>query len=186
MESGRLNTLLSRADWAGAAALLAPVATQDGAHPSLIYNYGKVLMEMGCPKAAAQTLRRAVAAAPRHDAAWFELGRAALAHEDFTTALDAFASAWTLVPGDADARRNLGRVALRLGRHDVAWKAWSGFPSDPEAALALYRIATETGASQAPAMRAALLAHHPDRAAVIKALVRVSKGAVPLNLRCRA
>jgi hypothetical protein len=31
-------------------------------------------------------------------------------------------------------------------------------------------------------MRRALLARHPDRAAVIRTLVRVSKGAIPLNL----
>lgn len=162
--------------------MLAPVALAADAHPSLIYNHGKVLLELARFDQALEQLRRAVQAAPRHDAAWFELGRAALEIEDLPTALDAFGMAWALVPGDVDARRNLGRVALRLGRYDVALKAWRGFAGDPEADLALYRIAAETGDPASAAMRAKLLAHHPDRAAVLRVLVRVSKGAIPLNL----
>jgi TPR repeat protein len=110
------------------------------------------------------------------------MGRAAIDTGDLATALEGFDRALTLDPSDGDARRNLGRVALRLGRYDIARAAWAGLPGDGEAALALYRVACETGDPDAPEMRRALLARHPDRAAVIRTLVRVSKGAIPLNL----
>lgn len=182
MNAQRLQGLLQAKDWMGAARLLEPMVRGARAHPSLMYNYGKVLIELARYSEAVEQLSRVVEAAPGHDAAWFELGRAALETEDFETAFTAFSRALTLVPNDADARRNLGRVALRLGRYDVARRAWRAFPGDPEASLALYRIAAETGDPEAEAMRVALLATHPDRAAVLKTLVRVAKGVIPLNL----
>ena len=182
MSAERLQSLLQAGDWKEAAAALAPLVQGPRAHPSLIYNYGKVLLELDRAPEAVVQLKRVIEVAPGHDAAWFELGRAALGIEDFDTAFTAFSRALTLVPNDADARRNLGRVALRLGRYDVAQRAWRAFPGDPEAALALYRIAAETGDPEAAAMRVALLETHPDRAAVLKTLVRVSKGALPMNL----
>ncbi|SHL81803.1 Tetratricopeptide repeat-containing protein [Roseovarius litoreus] len=178
----RIQALLQAGDWVGAAAMLAPLVEGPRSHPSLIYNYGKVLIELGRFPEAILQLKRVTEVAPGHDAAWFELGRAALGVEDFETAFTAFSRALTLVPNDADARRNLGRVALRLGRYDIARRAWRAFPGDPEAALALYRVAAETGDPEAEAMRVALLETHPDRAAVLKTLVRVSKGSFPMNL----
>lgn len=182
MELQHLNTALAQGDWRAANALLAPLTKAATAHPSLLYNHGKVLMELGRHAEAVACLKRAVKAAPGHAAAWFELGRAAIETGDLATACDGFDRALTLDPSDGDARRNLARVALRLGRYDIARSAWTGVPGDGEAALALYRIACETGDPDAPEMRRALLASHPDRAAVIRTLVRVSKGAIPLNL----
>lgn len=178
----QLQAALINGDWPAAERLLAPQARRPGAHPSLLYNYGKVLIELGQAKAAVEALRRAVEADPSHGNAWFELGRAALMLEDFAAALEAFGQALSLAPGDADARRNLGRVALRLGIWELAEKAWGPLAGDPEVDIALYRLAAETGAPDAEARRAALLRDHPNRAAVIQALVRVSKGTVPLNL----
>lgn len=182
MRLDMLNSALARRDWHGAEALLAPLTRPADAHPSLLYNRGKVLMELGRHADAVCCLRRAVTSAPKHAAAWFELGRAAVETGDLATALTGFDHARALDPSDPDTRRNLGRVALRLGQYDTARAAWAGLPDDAEAQLALYRIACETRGHAAPQMRRALLDTHPDRAAVIRTLVRVSKGAIPLTL----
>ena len=180
-----LTEMLVAGDWAGAEALLAPLAARPGAHPSLVYNWGKVLIELDRTREAVVALRRVVAATPERGSAWFELGRAALWHEDFVTGFEGFQAALALDPADRDARRNLGRVALRLGRWQVARTTWQGFAADTEAEIALYRVAAETRADDAAARRARLLAAHPNRAGVILALVRTSKGAIPLDLRRR-
>lgn len=177
-----LNSALARCDWQSAEAILGPLTQGAGAHPSLVYNHGKVLMELGRHSDAIDCFQRTLAAAPDHAAAWFELGRAAVVAGDLATAVTGFDRALTLDPSDMDARRNLGRVALKLGRYEVARAAWAGLQDDPEARLALYRIACETGDSEAAKMRRALLDTHPDRAAVLRTLVRVSRGAIPLNL----
>lgn len=182
MDTQRLQNAIARQDWADANAILAPVTATDSAHPAMLYNHGKVLMELGQMQAATALLQRAVQHAPGHAAAWFELGRAAVSQEDFATAMSGFSRALELTPDDIDARRNLGRVSLRIGAYDTAYTAWSPLRGDPEADLALYRIAAETGDPNAKALRRALMESHPNPAAVIKTLVRVSKGAIPLNL----
>lgn len=183
MNLQELQAALTTGDWQRAERLLAPLARGREAHPSLLYNYGKVLIELGKAGRAAEALRRAVEAEPGHGNAWFELGRAALMSENFATAREAFGQALFLAPHDEDARRKLGRVALRVGAWELAIKAWEPLAGDPEAEIALYRLAAETGAEEREARRARLLESHPDRAAVIQALVRVSKGTVPLDLR---
>jgi tetratricopeptide (TPR) repeat protein len=182
MDIARLTQALRDGAWQDADRLLAAVTASARAHPSMLYNHGKVLMELGRMEQAAGMLRRTVQALPGHAAAWFELGRATLAREDFETAFEAFSRALELEPGDSDARRNLGRVALRLGRYSQARAAWGGLRGDDEAALALYRIAAETGDPSAARLRHDLLAHHPDRAQAIRTLVRVARGAIPLDL----
>lgn len=182
MDTHALNTALQRGDWPRAAALLAPLTQMPGAHPSLLFNHGKVALEMGQTAQAQALLRRAVQGAPLHQAAWFELGRAALAADMLPEACTAFERALALQPSDGDARRNLGRIALRLGRYDVAQQAWQSLAGTPEADLALYRIAAETRSPNAPALRDALLKTHPQPAAVLRCLVRVSQGSIPLSL----
>lgn len=182
MKPDDLTQALIRGDWLRAEAILAPLAAAPGAHPSAVYNLGKVLMELGRHDEAIHHFRRCSGVAPAHQAAWFEMGRCALLTEDFPLALEAFSHALALDPHDSDARRNLGRVALRLCAWNIAREAWEPLSGDPEAALALYRVAAETRDPAAPAMRARLLADHPDRAAAIRTLVRVAKGAVPLDL----
>lgn len=178
-----IQDALVNGDWATAERLLAPYVSGPGAHPSLLYNYGKVLIELARTEDAVAALSKTVAAAPGYANAWFELGRAALACEAFETAYEGFERALELAPDDRDARRNLARVALRLGRFDAAGKAWREFEGEAEADIALYRIAAETGAADAPRRRKELLQRKAIRAQVLQALVRVSKGAVPLNLR---
>jgi len=182
MDIHNLQKALANGNWAEADAVLAPATAAADAHPSLLYNHGKVLMELGQMEAAAGLLQRAIRAAPGHAAAWFELGRVVLSQEDFTTAFTAFSRALELTPEDEDARRNLGRVAIRLGQYGAARAAWSPLRGDAEADLALYRVASETGDPNAARQRRDLLARHPNKAAVIRTLVRVSKGAIPLNL----
>ncbi len=181
-----LTERLIAEDWAGAEALLAPHASAPDAHPSLVYNWGKVLIELDRPGEAARALRRVVAADPTHVNGWFELGRAAIMRDDYETAYHAFEQAHLIDPDDADATRNFARVALRLGYWDQARIAWEGLMPDQEAEIALYRVAAETRAKDAARRRAALLETHPSRPAVVTALVRTSKGAVPLDLRNRA
>ena len=184
MDQAALQTAIHTGDWPQAEAILGPVAQSPAAPASLVYNYGKVLIELGRSREAVEALSRVVSADPTHANAWFELGRAALLHEDFLSALNGFERAVALDPADADARRNLGRVALRIGEWALARAAWAPFEGhDAEADIALYRIACETRDESAEARRADLMTRYPDRAAVISALVRVSKGAIPLDLR---
>jgi Flp pilus assembly protein TadD len=182
MDINALNTALQLRDWPRAAALLAPVTQAPGAHPSLLFNHGKVALELGHMAQAQALLRRAVQSAPQHQPAWFELGRAALAAGALPEACTAFGQALALAPNDGDARLNWGRIALRLGRYALAQEAWQPLAGTPEADLALYRIAAETRSPNAPALRQALLHSHPQPAAVLRALVRVSQGAIPLRL----
>lgn len=120
----KLGQLLVARDWAAAEALLAPLAALPDAHPSLVYNWGKVLMELDRPGEAARALRRVVAADPTHVNGWFELGRAAVLREDYETAYHAFEQAHLIDPDDTDATRNFARVSLRLGYWDEAREAW--------------------------------------------------------------
>jgi len=182
MDMMALQRALRVADWSAAERIMQTAARRTDAQLSILYNYGKVLFELGRAADAVQCLTRAVNALPSHGNAWFELGRAAIAAQDLRLAQDAFTRALELCPTDRDARRNLGRVALRRGAHALAREVWQGLAGDEEADLALYRCAAELGAPDAAMRRAALLASHPNRAAVIRTLVRVSKGAVPLSL----
>ena len=182
MKLDRLQRALQTGNWGQAADILTPLVAGADPHPSMMYNYGKVLFELGRMAQAQAMLRRTVQVMPEHSAAWFELGRAALSAEDFETGFEAFSRALDLEPTDTDARRNLGRVGVRLGRFGAAQAAWSELRGDPEADLALYRIAAETGAPNTSDLRRDLLDNHPDKAAVIRTLVRVSKGSVPLSL----
>ncbi|MEP3633621.1 MAG: tetratricopeptide repeat protein [Shimia thalassica] len=182
MNTEHLNLALTRGDWPLAAALLAPLTRGQNAHPSLLYNHGKVLVELGHHCEAMQLFHRCVARAPGHAAAWFEMGRTALSLEELETGFDAFSKVVSLDKTDMDAARNLGRIAIRLGHWQAAERSWSLLKGDPEADLALYRVAAETRNPKAAEMRKSLLETHPDRAAVLRTLVRVSKGAMPLNL----
>lgn len=181
MDTQSLQNALVAQDWEMAEELLSPYAEQAEAHASILYNYGKVLLELDRAEEASTAFLRAVRREPRHANAWFELGRAALATEAFSTAMEAFKKAAELMPNDPDSWRNLGRVALRLGAWDMAEIAWLKFANDPEADLALYRITAETGDPDAAERRAHLLCNHPDRQALLKTLARVSKGAIPLR-----
>lgn len=179
----RLGEKLAAGDWAGAERLLKRAAKTKGAPPSVFYNLGKVNLEMGRARPAMTWLKKATQADPARAEFWFELGRAAVMAEDLATARDAFAAALERAPGDKDARTNLGRVVLRLGDYAAARESWTPLAGEPEADVALYRIAAELREADVAERRRALLADLPNRAQAIKALTRVSAGAVPLDLR---
>lgn len=175
-----LPALLAAKDWPAAERLLRRLAKGKAPQPAVFYNLAKVLEAGGKPEQMKHWFERAVAANPNYGVAWFELGRVALEHNALDEALTAFVRTAALMPGDADTRRNLGRVAMRLGDWDRAAECFAG-QGDPEARLAHYRIAAETGASSTE-LRDALLAERSWRPEVIKTLTRTAKGSVPLNL----
>ena len=177
----KLPALLAAADWPGAERILKRAAQARGADPSVYYNLGRVLIEQGKWSAALVWLRRAVAARADYVLAWFELGRAAVETRDLELAFKAFQKALALDASDVDARRNLGRVALRLGRYDEARSAWASLAGECEADVALYRVAAEQSLGDVEARRIALRERH-GRAVYLRAIVRVSRGHIPMQL----
>lgn len=175
-----LPALLAAKNWPAAERYLRRLAKGKAPQPAVFYNLAKVLEASGKPDQMKHWLERAVASHPSYGVAWFELGRIALKHNALHDALTAFLKASALMPKDPDTRRNLGRVALRLGDWDKATDCFAA-QSDPEALLARYRIAAETGASTRE-LRDALLAERNWRPEVIKTLTRTAKGSVPLCL----
>ncbi|MGJ8589896.1 MAG: tetratricopeptide repeat protein [Yoonia sp.] len=179
-DQNSLPALLAAKDWPAAERLLRRLAKGKAPQPAVFYNLAKVLEAGGKPDQMKHWLERAVAANPSYGVAWFELGRITLDHGALADALTAFLRASALMPDDADTRRNLGRVALRLGDWDRAAECFAA-KSDPEARLARYRIAAETR-SDTSGLRDALLAERGLRPEVIKTLTRTAKGSVPLNI----
>lgn len=98
MKLDRLQRALQTGNWGQAADILGLLVAGADPHPSMMYNYGKVLIELGRMAQAQAMLRRAVQAMPGHSAAWFELGRVALSAEDFETSFEAFSRALDLEP----------------------------------------------------------------------------------------
>lgn len=178
----KLPALLAAGDWVAAERLLKRAAQGKGAGAPVFYNLGKVYLEQARAEPAITWLRRAVATDPTHASAWFELGRAAVLAEDLPLAAAGFERALAQVPGDRDARRNLGRLLLRLGRFAQARAIWAPLAGEAEADAAIYRAAAECGDADVGALRAALLARPEARPQAIKALVQVSKGSLPLSL----
>jgi tetratricopeptide (TPR) repeat protein len=174
-----LPGFIAAQDWAAAERLLRKAARARNPPPEVYYNLAKVLEAAGKPGQMAQWLKRALTANPAYAFAWFELGRLALNEARLEAAFHPFTKAHELAPGDDDSRRNLGRIALRLGKWDVASSCFGGV-DDPEALLARYRIAAETGTAT-QAMRAALFAQPGLRKAVLKTLTRTAKGSIPLD-----
>jgi len=178
----QLHRAIAQQNWEQAAEILRPLCMGKIVHPSLLYNFGKVLIEQQTWAEAVVILTRTVAIAHENANAWFELGRAHLGCDDLPAAAKAFQRALELVPSDDDARRNLGRILLRLGHWLEAKCVWEPLKGDAEADLAIYRLAAETKDPTARTLREGLLQSHPNRAAVIQTLCRVSKGAIPLRL----
>lgn len=184
-----LPRLLATRQWDAAERLLRQAAARPGAPAAVHYNLGKVLEVKGASAPRVPCYRRAVAADPRHAAAWFELGRALLAEAEaqgiappLAEAEGAFARAAALTPADRDAWRMLLRLRLRLGDWAGVEAACRHLPRDGETATAAYRAAAEQGHPDAAALRAALLADPALRPEALKALTRVARGAVPLRI----
>ncbi len=95
-------------------------------------------------------------------------------------AQQAFARAAQLSPADADAWRNLARIAERLGDYPAARDAWSRLP-DPEARAGLLRALLELRDPAAETLRSALWAEPALRPLVLRAITRASAGKLPLS-----
>ncbi len=175
-----LPTLLAAQDWARAEKLLRAAAAKKTASADVFYNLAKVLEAAGKTRQMQQWLKRAVAAKPDYALAWYELGRRALDDNALEDAFTAFRRAHAADPHDRDAARSLGRVALRLGKWDVAAQCFAEF-ADSEAQLALYRIAAERG-EPTTHLSQDLLAQSDLRSEVLKTLTRVAKGRLPMVL----
>ena len=121
-----LGRLLAEEDWSNAERVLRRAAKAGDAPAQVPYNLAMVLQKQGKQRPSGQWLKSALAKDPAYQAAWFELGRWAVAEQDLEQAEKAFARAVDLDQADMDAHRNLGRVALRRGNWDLAAEAFSG------------------------------------------------------------
>ncbi|PJE29671.1 tetratricopeptide repeat protein [Pseudooceanicola antarcticus] len=179
----KLNRALGAGDWKTADEILSRLARKAPADAALLYNLGRVKMERGQWPAARTWLRRALAAAPSHAHAWFELGRTELKLGDLAAAQQGFARAMALDPSDADARLNLARIATRLADHAAVREALAPLAGQTAEIDALrYRAAAELGLPEAEPEAAALWSRKGARAEALKALTRVAKGRLSLDL----
>jgi tetratricopeptide (TPR) repeat protein len=176
-----LAAMLAAQDWTGAERLLRRLSKNKTAPPEVFYNLAKVLEASGKHGQITTWLKRAVAANPLYASAWFELGRHQLEAGALEDACHAFAKAHRCDPSDPDSKRNLGRVALRLGDWGLAAHCFDD-EQDREAQLARYRIAAETGI-ETVALRDAMLADRKNRISVLKTLTRTAKGSFPLCVK---
>ena len=175
-----LPDLLARQDWEAATKVLKREAEKKSASAEVFYNLAKVLEQDDKWQQAGQHLQIAIQKRPDYQIAWFELGRWYLDQYKLSEGLAAFSRARELDPNDQDAVLNVGRLALRLGKWQLAEECFSHFESH-EAKQALYRTSAEkreTTHEQANE----LLAIPEIRPEVLKTLTRVSKGKIPLKL----
>ena len=176
-----LPAMLAAQDWTGAERLLRRLSKSKAAPPEVFYNLAKVLEASGKNGQIVTWLKRAVAANPQYASAWFELGRHRLEAGALQSAFQAFEKAHLCNPSDPDSKRNLGRVALRLGAWSLAAHCFND-EQDREAQLARYRIAAETG-METVALRDAILSDGKNRISVLKTLTRTAKGSFPLSVK---
>lgn len=176
----QLAEFIAKGNWQAAEKFLKAEARKKSATADVFYNLAKVL-EAGLKyQQSGYWLRKAVGKNPDYQIAWFELGRWSLSFAPIHDAYEAFYKAYALDPEDDDARRNFGRIALRLGQWGEAEKAWSGF-DDIEAKQAKYRIVAETG-HDATGLLQELLRDKSVRPQVIKTMTKTAIGAIPLKL----
>ena len=175
-----LAELLATHNWAKAEQLLKRTIAKKHASPDIFYNLGKVLEAAGKYAQSGRWFEKATAAKPDYAMAWFELGRWQLNHHQLRSALTSFKQASALEPADKDARRNVARLALRLGEWENALAASAGF-DDVEALQARYRIAVETN-QDARTLLAELLKNKEARPLVLKMMTRTAKGCIPLRI----
>ncbi|MEL7466715.1 MAG: tetratricopeptide repeat protein [Pseudomonadota bacterium] len=180
MTERALVNALSSGDWSKAERILRRATAKRSATAGDHYNLGKVLLEQDKAAAAIISFRKAIALKTDYQSAWFELGRAALRRRDYAVAEDAFSKAAALNPSDRDAKLNLARVAIRRGSWEAARVALDG-AIGPEAAALRYRALAETRSPNAAPALAAMLADRAARPHGLRAMVRTSKGRIPLT-----
>lgn len=180
LDPAKLGTFIAKRNWPAAELVLRQMAAQDGAPASVFYNLAKVLEMQQKHGERVAHLREAVRRQAQYGAAWFELGRALIAEQDWPEAEAAFAQAALQDPDDQEIWRSLARLRLRLGDWSGCRVALSRLPEDAETKIMHYRTAAELGEDTSH-LRAQLLADKSLRPGAIKALTRVAKGSLPLR-----
>ena len=91
------------------------------------YLLGSVILQLGSPKDAIDTLRTCLTHKPDHAPALNTLGSILSGIEEHEEAIDALSRAASLVPDDPKIALNFGRASLRGKRYDVGAKALAAF-----------------------------------------------------------
>ena len=180
-----LQRAFAAANWPAAETMLRRAARHRDAPASVFYNLGQVLARSGRAGQSGPWYRKALAADPRHADAWCEYAAWLAVRGDTGPALSAWKQAVALRPDHRETLLGCARLALRAGLWTEARATWQALAGDGdatgEAALALLRIALETGDSEATALRSRLAARPELRPALLKTITRTARGTVPLR-----
>ncbi|MEE8271383.1 MAG: tetratricopeptide repeat protein [Alphaproteobacteria bacterium] len=182
----RAGEAIAAADWQRAESLLRRLVRTPDAPAQAAYNLALVLIERAKVAQAGAWFAKAVKRDPDYAAAWFEYGRWYLARGDPAKARDAFAATARLEPGAEDARRNLARIAERMGDFEASLAAWRvverlAGADDGEAALGTLRALLELRRPEAAALKARLWESPATRPSLLKVLTRTSAGSLSLD-----
>lgn len=184
----RFQTALADADWQAALALADQLIAALPENPSLLYNKGLVLKNLGRIPDSVACFRETLVLAPDHHNAQFELASALLETGQIDESARRFEDYLEAVPDDADAILNLGIALVQLGRTEAAIPHLGYAHSKLGTAQALQWLATAKRDSGELAAAEDLLAQLPadDRnaqAARLKILTQGAKGRFPLDAR---
>ncbi len=182
----RAGEAIAAADWQRAESLLRRLVRTPDAPAQAAYNLALVLIERAKVAQAGAWFAKAVKRDPDYAAAWFEYGRWYLASGDLTKAREAFAATTRLEPGAEDARRNLARIAERMGDFEASLTAWRvverlAGADDGEVALGTLRALLELRRPEAAALKARLWESPAVRPSLLKVLTRTSAGSLSLD-----
>ncbi len=173
-----LPKLFAAKDWGTAERLLRKAAKNKKAPAEVHFNLGKVLEAQGRKTQAITFFKRAAALKPGYAAAWSEMARMMMDTGDLRGALPVFEKAAQMDPVDPYTRRNIGRIAVRLGLWDKVEAAYAG-QGDDEAVMALYRSAAEQRRNSARAMLDDILKLPERRPLGLRMMVRTARGSFP-------
>ena len=180
-----LQRAFTAANWPAAEAMLRRAARRRDAPASVFYNLGQVLARSGRAGLSGPWYRKALTLDPRHADAWCEYGAWLAVRGETDPALAAWKKAVVLRPEHRETLLGCARLTLRACLWTEARSMWQELAGDSdatgEAALALLRIALETGDPKAAARRCRLAARPELRPALLKTITRTARGAVPLR-----
>ena len=180
-----LPRALAREDWPAALDCLRGLARLGPPHASIAYNEGLVLRRLHRPAEAAVAHERALALAPEHPHAPFELGAAHLEAGELGRAADAFERHLARAPEDAHAHLNLGRARLAAGdpgRSLAPLERAHAALGTIESALALAAARRDAGdLDGCRALLAALPATPEVAASRLKLMTQGTAGRLPLS-----
>ena len=181
----KLQRELAAANWPAAEAILRRAARHRDAPASVFYNLGQVLAHSGRAGLSGPWYRKALAADPGHADAWCEYGAWLAVRGETGPALAARKHAVALRPEHRETLLGCARLTLRASLWTEARSMWQELAGDSdatgEAALALLRIALETGDPKAAARRRGLAARPELRPGLLKTITRTARGTVPLR-----